>query len=137
MVLAAALLTLLLGQEFSGRNVLVSVFVMVWAVRLAGACVMCPAPVLLPSNAVLEGLGYTRCAKSISVFISNLLSGFLLFRVLKTGSDTRFDDIRSHFFKFFGKWYSFDNMIHSDMSLGLPGFWVGKPYPTNVWVMLC
>ena len=29
--------------------------------------------------------------------------GFLLFRVLKTGSDTRFDDIRSHFFKFFGE----------------------------------
>ena len=32
------------------------------------------------------------------------VSGFLLFRVLKTGSDTRFDDIRSHFFKFFGFW---------------------------------
>ena len=29
--------------------------------------------------------------------------GFLLFRVLKTGSDARFDDIRSHFFKFAGK----------------------------------
>jgi steroid 5-alpha reductase family enzyme len=27
-----------------------------------------------------------------------------LFRVLKTGSDTRFDDIRSHFFKFLGFW---------------------------------
>ncbi|KAI0764578.1 DUF1295-domain-containing protein [Trametes elegans] len=60
-----ALLTLLLGQEFSTRNVVASVFVMVWAARLAG---------------------------------------FLLFRVLKTGSDTRFDDIRSHFFKFFGFW---------------------------------
>ncbi|KAJ3475924.1 hypothetical protein NLI96_g11511 [Meripilus lineatus] len=32
------------------------------------------------------------------------LAGFLLFRVLKTGSDTRFDEIRSHFFKFFGFW---------------------------------
>lgn len=32
------------------------------------------------------------------------LAGFLLFRVLKTGSDTRFDDIRSHFFKFLGFW---------------------------------
>jgi hypothetical protein len=31
---------------------------------------------------------------------------FLLFRVLKTGSDTRFDDIRSHFFKFMGRAYS-------------------------------
>ncbi|KAI0656923.1 hypothetical protein C8Q70DRAFT_1006955 [Cubamyces menziesii] len=60
-----ALLTLLLGQEFSARNVITSVFVMVWAARLAG---------------------------------------FLLFRVLKTGSDTRFDDIRSHFFKFLGFW---------------------------------
>ncbi|THH08258.1 hypothetical protein EW145_g2830 [Phellinidium pouzarii] len=30
--------------------------------------------------------------------------GFLLFRVLKTGSDSRFDEIRSHFFKFMGFW---------------------------------
>ncbi|KAI9063762.1 DUF1295-domain-containing protein [Trametes sanguinea] len=56
-----ALLTLLLGQEFSARNIVASVLVMVWATRLAG---------------------------------------FLLFRVLKFGSDSRFDDIRSHFFKF-------------------------------------
>ena len=35
---------------------------------------------------------------------SLLALGFLLFRVLKTGSDTRFDEIRSHFFKFFGFW---------------------------------
>ncbi|KAI0760108.1 hypothetical protein C8Q74DRAFT_1294011 [Fomes fomentarius] len=60
-----ALLTLLLGQEFNARNIIASVFVMLWAARLAG---------------------------------------FLLFRVLKTGSDTRFDDIRSHFFKFLGFW---------------------------------
>ncbi|KAI0739054.1 DUF1295-domain-containing protein [Daedaleopsis nitida] len=60
-----ALVTLLLGQEVSARNVLASVFIMIWASRLAG---------------------------------------FLLFRVLKTGSDTRFDDIRSHFFKFLGFW---------------------------------
>lgn len=32
------------------------------------------------------------------------LAGFLLFRVLKTGSDTRFDEMRSHFFKFAGFW---------------------------------
>ncbi|CAD6565422.1 MAG: hypothetical protein TREMPRED_001271 [Tremellales sp. Tagirdzhanova-0007] len=32
------------------------------------------------------------------------LGGFLLFRVLKTGSDTRFDEMRSHFFKFAGFW---------------------------------
>jgi len=32
------------------------------------------------------------------------LAGFLLFRVLKTGSDTRFDEMRSHFFRFAGFW---------------------------------
>ncbi|OJT08232.1 hypothetical protein TRAPUB_869 [Trametes pubescens] len=36
--------------------------------------------------------------------ITDFTGGFLLFRVLKTGSDTRFDDIRSHFFKFLGFW---------------------------------
>ncbi|KAB5594495.1 hypothetical protein CTheo_2126 [Ceratobasidium theobromae] len=60
-----AILTLCLGGVYHARNVIVSIFVMVWASRLAG---------------------------------------FLLFRVLKTGSDSRFDDIRSHFFKFLGFW---------------------------------
>ncbi|KII85769.1 hypothetical protein PLICRDRAFT_165186 [Plicaturopsis crispa FD-325 SS-3] len=60
-----ALLTLIMGNTFYTRNIVASVFVMVWAARLAG---------------------------------------FLLYRVLKTGSDTRFDDIRSHFFKFLGFW---------------------------------
>jgi len=32
------------------------------------------------------------------------LGSFLLFRVLKTGSDNRFDEMRSHFFKFAGFW---------------------------------
>jgi steroid 5-alpha reductase family enzyme len=32
------------------------------------------------------------------------LSGFLLFRILKTGKDDRFDDKRNHFFKFLGFW---------------------------------
>ncbi|KDQ06856.1 hypothetical protein BOTBODRAFT_192793 [Botryobasidium botryosum FD-172 SS1] len=32
------------------------------------------------------------------------IAGFLLFRVLKTGKDSRFDEIRSHFFKFLGFW---------------------------------
>ena len=32
------------------------------------------------------------------------LSGFLLFRILKSGSDTRFDDKRDNFFKFLGFW---------------------------------
>ena len=34
---------------------------------------------------------------------SLLLLGFLLYRVLKVGSDSRFDTIRAHFFKFLGK----------------------------------
>jgi len=32
------------------------------------------------------------------------LSGFLLFRILKTGKDDRFDEMRNHFFKFLGFW---------------------------------
>ncbi|KAF8524165.1 DUF1295-domain-containing protein [Gautieria morchelliformis] len=58
-----AFITLCFGGTFHTRSIVASVFVMVWAIRLAG---------------------------------------FLLFRVLKTGSDTRFDNIRSHFFKFLG-----------------------------------
>ncbi|KAK0203627.1 DUF1295-domain-containing protein [Desarmillaria ectypa] len=60
-----ALLTLLMGNTYHVRNIVASIFVMIWAVRIAG---------------------------------------FLLYRVLKAGSDTRFDDIRSHFFKFLGFW---------------------------------
>ena len=58
-------------------------FVMVWAARLAGKDD--------------HFNGQPSCAADIVAY-----EGFLLFRVLKTGSDTRFDDIRSHFFKFFG-----------------------------------
>jgi steroid 5-alpha reductase family enzyme len=32
------------------------------------------------------------------------LSGFLFFRILTTGKDDRFDDMRHHFFKFLGFW---------------------------------
>ena len=32
------------------------------------------------------------------------LSGFLLFRILKTGKDDRFDDMRDKFFSFLGFW---------------------------------
>ncbi|CAE6482549.1 unnamed protein product [Rhizoctonia solani] len=60
-----AILTLCLNGIYHARNIVATVFVLVWATRLAG---------------------------------------FLLFRVLKTGSDTRFDEIRSHFFKFLGFW---------------------------------
>jgi hypothetical protein len=59
------------------------------------------------------------------------MAGFLLFRVLKTGGDARFDEIRSHFFKFLGFWigkffrkfaYPFDDgskRISSSDSLGM------------------
>ncbi|KAG7448731.1 DUF1295-domain-containing protein [Guyanagaster necrorhizus] len=60
-----ALLTLLMGNTYPARNIVASIFVMIWAVRIAG---------------------------------------FLFYRVLKAGSDTRFDDIRSHFFKFLAFW---------------------------------
>ncbi|KDR67940.1 hypothetical protein GALMADRAFT_257439 [Galerina marginata CBS 339.88] len=60
-----ALLTLLAGNTFHARNIVASVLVMVWAVRIGG---------------------------------------FLLFRVLKMGSDSRFDEIRSHFWKFLAFW---------------------------------
>ncbi|KAI0822965.1 DUF1295-domain-containing protein [Trametes gibbosa] len=60
-----SILTLSLGQEFSARNIITSLFTMLWAARLGG---------------------------------------FLLFRVLKTGRDERFDEIRTTFFKFLGFW---------------------------------
>ncbi|KAF4570009.1 hypothetical protein EYR40_008993 [Pleurotus pulmonarius] len=60
-----ALFTMFMCNMFTIRNIVASVFVMIWAIRIAG---------------------------------------FLLYRVLKTGSDTRFDDIRSHFFKFLAFW---------------------------------
>ncbi|KAJ7695158.1 DUF1295-domain-containing protein [Mycena rosella] len=60
-----ALLTLLAGGTFHTRNVVTSVLVMIWAVRIAG---------------------------------------FLFFRVLMTGHDGRFDEIRKHFFKFLAFW---------------------------------
>jgi len=60
-----ALVTLLAGGTFHTRNVVTSILVMVWAVRIAG---------------------------------------FLLFRVMKTGHDGRFDEIRKSFFKFLAFW---------------------------------
>ncbi|KAJ7460555.1 DUF1295-domain-containing protein [Mycena latifolia] len=59
--LHTALLTLLAGGTFHTRNVVTSVLVMIWAVRIAG---------------------------------------FLFFRVLMTGHDGRFDEIRRHFLNF-------------------------------------
>ncbi|KAJ7126622.1 hypothetical protein C8R43DRAFT_1028640 [Mycena crocata] len=60
-----ALTTLLTGDTFHTRNVIASILVMIWAVRIAG---------------------------------------FLFFRVLMTGHDGRFDEIRKHFFKFLAFW---------------------------------
>jgi steroid 5-alpha reductase family enzyme len=62
-----AILTLSMGitNNVHARNIIVSLFVMVWGIRL---------------------------------------SGFLLFRILKTGKDDRFDDKRNQFFKFLGFW---------------------------------
>lgn len=60
-----AIITLTFGGTYNTRNIVATVFQLIWATRIAG---------------------------------------FLLFRVLKTGSDTRFDDIRSNFNKFLGFW---------------------------------
>jgi len=43
---------------------------------------------------------------------SDFLAGFLLFRVLKMGSDSRFDTIRAHFFKFLGMYIGLGEKKH-------------------------
>lgn len=61
-----SILTLSLSENRSQpRNIVVSLFLMLWAARL---------------------------------------SGFLLFRILKTGKDDRFDDKRNKFWSFLGFW---------------------------------
>lgn len=61
-----AILTLAFSDaRDNARNIVVSLFLILWAARL---------------------------------------SGFLLFRILKTGKDDRFDDKRDNFLKFFGFW---------------------------------
>ena len=61
-----SILTLSLSENRSdARNIVVSVFMMVWGARL---------------------------------------SGFLLFRIIKTGKDDRFDDKRDKFWSFLGFW---------------------------------
>ena len=73
-----------MGNTFYARNIVASVLVMIWATRLAGEL-------------------FHRANPHCHTHANINTTGFLLFRVLKTGSDTRFDDIRSHFFKFLGK----------------------------------
>ncbi len=61
-----AIITLAFSDDRDhARNIVVSLFIMLWGLRL---------------------------------------SGFLLFRILKTGKDDRFDDKRDSFFKFLGFW---------------------------------
>lgn len=61
-----AIITLAMsGSHPSARQIVASIFIMLWGVRL---------------------------------------SGFLLFRILKTGKDDRFDDKRDKFFPFLGFW---------------------------------
>lgn len=100
-----ALITLTAGNTYHARNIVASVFVMVWATRLAG-------------NSPKQSI---RCYCT-SYFIYQS-TGFLLFRVLKRGSDSRFDDIRSHFFKFLGEQYRLTSLL---IYLYFSGFWIGK-----------
>jgi steroid 5-alpha reductase family enzyme len=60
-----AIITLAFSGTHDARQVVDSIFIMLWGLRL---------------------------------------SGFLLFRIIKTGSDDRFDDKRDNFFKFLGFW---------------------------------
>ena len=60
-----AIITLAFSGHHHARQIVVSLFIMIWATRL---------------------------------------SGFLLFRILKTGKDDRFDDKRDKFFSFLGFW---------------------------------
>ncbi|KAF2435735.1 DUF1295-domain-containing protein [Tothia fuscella] len=64
-VLLAIITLAMSAARDNARNIVCSIFIMLWGARL---------------------------------------SGFLLFRILKTGKDDRFDDKRDHFFKFLGFW---------------------------------
>ena len=60
-----AIITLALSGHHDARQIVASIFIMLWGARL---------------------------------------SGFLLFRIIKTGKDDRFDDKRDKFFSFLGFW---------------------------------
>jgi len=53
------------------------------------------------------------------------LGGFLLFRVLKTGSDNRFDEMRSQFFKFMGFWVF---QLLWAWTVSMPVTFINSPY---------
>lgn len=71
-VLLAILTLAWSGNRSHARNIVDSLFIMVWGVRLAG---------------------------------------FLLFRILKTGKDDRFDDKRDKFWSFLGFWVLYELTI--------------------------
>jgi len=57
----------------------------------------------------LGGINYNDRARNVVVSSFAMvwgvrLSGFLFYRILKSGTDTRFDDKRTNFFKFLGFW---------------------------------
>lgn len=56
------------------------------------------------------------------------LSGFLLFRILKTGKDDRFDDKRDNFFKFLGFWVF---QMFWVWTVSLPITFLNSPYVTR------
>lgn len=63
--LILAVLTLILGESFFTRQILVTIGVVLWSMRI---------------------------------------SGFLLYRIIVTGEDKRFDEMRNNFWKFLGFW---------------------------------
>jgi steroid 5-alpha reductase family enzyme len=74
---------------------------------------------LLPRN---EDKLINRASVLVMIW-SARLAGFLLFRVLKTGSDTRFDEMRSHFFRFAGFWAGQILWVWVVCTLGLSFIW--------------
>ena len=99
-----ALLTLLLGNTYHARNIVASVLVMVWAARMAGTFLTTP-------------VGCSRAWQKTTSLPVLRFVGFLLFRVLKIGSDSRFNTIRAHFFKFLGKLRAVSRIWELDISI--------------------
>lgn len=93
-----------MGNTYHARNIVSSLLLMIWALRLGGKL-----------NFFQDYLVVFRTFD----LTKYPAIGFLLFRVLKTGSDTRFDDIRAHFVKFMGFWVG--QMIWVRVGLELEG----------------
>ena len=115
MISLVAIVTLCLGNTFHARNVVASVLVMVWASRLAG--------------------GPCRKGQMSAFELTAPCAGFLLYRVLKRKSDTRFDTIRSHFFKFLGTFHLVNGNQPLTMSV-VPGFWIGMHNAKSRFILI-